>query len=88
MSACSVTQLCQTLRNFLDYSPLGSSVRGIFQTRLLECVVISSSRRSEPASPASHPLLGGFLTTERPGMYDLKVVKNVYFSKIPFYESS
>ena len=30
----------------MDYSPLGSSVHGIFQAGILECVAISSSRGS------------------------------------------
>ena len=35
-----------TLCDPLDYSPLGFSVHGILQARILECVVISSSRGS------------------------------------------
>ena len=33
-----VTQLCPTLSDRIDYSPPGSSVHGIFQARVLECV--------------------------------------------------
>ena len=33
---CSVTQLCPTLCNPMDYSSPGSSVHGIFQARILE----------------------------------------------------
>ena len=43
---CLVAQLCPTLCNPMDYSPLGSSVRGIFQARILERVDISFSRES------------------------------------------
>ena len=32
--ACSVTQLCLTLCDPKAYSPLGSSVHGIFQARI------------------------------------------------------
>ena len=39
-------QLCLTLCNPLDYSPLGSSVHGIAQARILELVAISFSRGS------------------------------------------
>ena len=39
-------QSCQTLCNTMDCSPPGSSVRGIFQVRILEWVAISFSRRS------------------------------------------
>ena len=52
-----------------DCSPPGSSVRGIFQARILEWVAISFSRGSShlrdwTASPA---LAGGFFVTEPPG---------------------
>ena len=45
-SMCSVTQSCPTLCDPMDCSPPGSSVHGIFQARILECVAISSSRGS------------------------------------------
>ena len=38
-----LTQLCLTLSGPIDCSPPGSSVHGIFQTRILEWVVISHS---------------------------------------------
>ena len=41
-----VAQSCPTLCNPMDYSPLGSSVHGIFQARILEWVSISFSRGS------------------------------------------
>ena len=45
---CAVccAQLCPTLCNTMDCSPPGSSVHGIFQARILECIAISSSRGS------------------------------------------
>ena len=46
LCVCLVTQLCLTLYNPLDYSPSGSSVYGIAQTRTLEWVVISFSKGS------------------------------------------
>ena len=39
-----VTQLCLTLRHPMDCSPLGSSVHGILQARILEWVAISFSK--------------------------------------------
>ena len=39
-------QLCPTLCNPVDCSPLGFSVHGILQARILEWVAISSSRGS------------------------------------------
>ena len=41
-----VAQSCLTLWDPTDCSPSGSSVHGIFQTRVLEWAVISFSRRS------------------------------------------
>ena len=40
MPACLVTQSCPTLCDLIDCSPLGSSVYGILQARLLESVAI------------------------------------------------
>ena len=40
----SVTQSCLTLWDPMDYSPPGSSVRGILQARILEWMAIPSSR--------------------------------------------
>ena len=42
--ACLVTQSCSTLCYPRDSSPPGSSVHGISQARILEWVVISSSK--------------------------------------------
>ena len=39
-----VPQLCPTLHELMDGSPPGSSVHGISQARILERVVISSSK--------------------------------------------
>ena len=41
-----VTQLCLTLCGLMDYSPPGSSVRGILQARILKWIAISISRGS------------------------------------------
>ena len=41
-----VAQSCPTLCDPMDYSLPGSSLRGIFQARILEWVAISFSRRS------------------------------------------
>ena len=43
---CSVTKLCLTPLNPMDCSPLGSSMHGISQAKILEWVVISFSRGS------------------------------------------
>ena len=39
-------QLCLILFDSMDFSPLGSSVRGILQARIIEWVAISFSRAS------------------------------------------
>ena len=39
-------QSCPTLCDSLDHSPPGSSVHGILQARILECVAMPSSRGS------------------------------------------
>ena len=41
-------QSCLTLCYSMDFNPPGSSVHGILQERILECVAISSSRGSSP----------------------------------------
>ena len=41
-------QSCPTLCNYMDCSPPGFSVHGIFQARILEWVAISLSRSSQP----------------------------------------
>ena len=59
-----VAQWCPTLCNPMDCSPPGSSVHGISQTRILEGVVIPSSRgSSQPRdrTQVSH-IVGGFFT--------------------------
>ena len=40
-------QSCPTLCDFMDYSPLGSSVHGILQARILDWVAISFSKETE-----------------------------------------
>ena len=44
MCTCSVPLLCLTATLWTIYSPLGSSVHGVFQARILEWVAISFSR--------------------------------------------
>ena len=63
---CTHTQLCLTLCNPMDYSPPGSSVHGVFQARILECIVISFSRGSFWPRDQTHVscLTGRFFITE------------------------
>ena len=50
---CSFSKSCVTLCDPMDCSPLGSSVHGILQARLLEWVAISFSRESSQPSDQS-----------------------------------
>ena len=54
MRACSVAQLCPSLCDPMDCSPPGSSVHGIFQTRILESVAVSFSRGSSWPRDRTH----------------------------------
>ena len=63
-SAVKVVRSCPTLRDPMDGSPLGSSVHGILQARILEWVAISFSKRIEPRPPA---LQADSLPSEPPG---------------------
>ena len=65
-------QSCPAVCNPKDCSPQDSSVRGIFQTRILERVARSYSRDLpnpgiELVSPVSPALAGDSFTTEPPG---------------------
>jgi len=77
-TSCSIIQLGPNLCNPMDYSPPGSSVHAISPERILEWVVISSSRRfsqprdETPVSSISYVswvsrIAGGFFITEPPG---------------------
>jgi len=57
----------------MDCSPPGPFVHGILQSRILECVALSSSRgSSQPGIEAVSPALAGtFFTTEPSGKPNL-----------------
>ena len=65
-------QSCLTLCDAMDHSLPGSSVQGILQARVLEWVVIPSTRDLpnpgiKPTSPVSPAMADGLFTTEPPG---------------------
>ena len=65
---CSLVQLCPTLCDPIDHSPLGFSVHGIFQARILEWVAIPTpgdlpNPGIEPGSPT---LAGEFTAPGKP----------------------
>ena len=65
-----VTQSSPTLCDPMDYSPPGSSVRGILQARILEWVAISFSRgSSQPRDGTQVSCVAGtfFIPSEPPG---------------------
>ena len=66
---CLVTKSCLTLCNPMDYSQPGSSVHGISQTRILECVAIPFSRGSSQPRNGTRVscLAGGFLPLSHMG---------------------
>ena len=51
---CVCAQSYLTVCDPMDYSPQNSSVHGIFQARILEQVVISSSRGSSTPKDPTH----------------------------------
>ena len=74
-------QSCLTLCDPMDCTPLGSSVYGILQARILEWVAIPSSRGSsrpgiEPPSLMSPTLAGKFLPQQHPRSQVLDIVNS------------
>ena len=71
-------QLCLTLCNPIDYSPLCSSVHRIFLARILEWVAMPSSRGSSQSRDGTHDSCAGrFFTTDPLGKPMLKVMSNI-----------
>jgi len=66
---CACTQLRLSLCNAMNCSPLGSSVHGILQAKILEWVAIPFSRGSYWPRAITHIscVAGGFFTTVPPG---------------------
>ena len=81
---CSVAQLCLTLCNPIDCNPPDSSVHGISQAKILECVAISSSRGSSWPSDQTHAsyisCIGrGFFTNASPGKNHNQCHKHTHY---------
>ena len=64
---CSVAQSCPTLSDPMNCSPPGSSVHGIFQTRILEWVAISFSNACQSEVAQSCPTLSDPMDCSLPG---------------------
>ena len=77
---CAQSLSCVQLGDPMECGPPGSSVHGIFQTRILQWVAICYSRRIsptpgiKPTSLVSSALEGGFLTTVPPGKPPFKYI--------------
>ena len=80
-------QLCPTPCDPMNYSPPGFSVHGILQGRMLEWVVISSSRgSSQPRERTCISCIAGrFFTTEPPGepLYGYTYINIFFFRFFP-----
>ena len=69
MSTSKSLQSCPTLLDPMDCSPPGSSVHGILQARILECLPLPTpGDLPDPGiEPESPELAGRFFTTKPPG---------------------
>ena len=83
--AHSVTQSCLTLCDPMDCGPPGFSVHGISQARILEWVVISSSRGS---SRPRCPVLNGTSPRSLPRPLHLEIICSAISLLIPPYGSN
>ena len=81
---CLAPQLCLTLGDPMHSSPPGSSVLGVFQTRILEWVDISFSRGSSRPRNQTHVswIAGRFFTVEPPGNPSYLRIKWVKICKV------
>ena len=72
-----------TLRDPMDWSPLGSSVHGVLQARILEWVIMPSSRgSSRPRKICISCIAGRFFTTEPSGMLVKIYLREEYFVRV------
>ena len=89
-------QSCLTLCDPMDCSPLGSSVHGILQARIMEWAAMPSSRGSSWLRDQTcvSCFAGRLFTTEPPGkpsaMLKTKIFikQNIFISLVPKYELS
>ena len=76
-------QSCPTLRDSMDCSPPASSVHGILQAKILDCVALLSSRvssrpRDQTCVSCSSCILDGFFTWGSPKMENTQWLKGIY----------
>ena len=70
LRGCCCLVTFNSLCDSMDYSLSGSSVHGLFQARILECIAISSCRGSSATRDQNciSCIAGRFFTTEPSGM--------------------
>ena len=81
--------VCLSLCDLMSYSPPGSSVHEILQARILEWVVMPSSRESScprdwTQVSCSSCIAGWFFTSQLPGKPNLFLTSNFFFKKENF----
>ena len=92
LCAVLVVQLCWTLCDSVDYTPPGSSVHGILQARILECVALHQgifpTQGSNPGlQPRSSTLRADSLLSEPPrkpkntGMSSLSLLQGIFLTE-------
>ena len=79
-------QSCLTLCDLMDFSPPGSLVYGTFPIRILEWVVLFSSRKCSPPRDGTHVsciscIAGGFFSAEPRGSPRWRVTDNIIKKK-------
>ena len=75
---CECAQLCPTLCDAEDYSPLGSSVHGIFQARILAAAAAAKSLQSCPT--LCDPRNGSLPGSSVPGILQARTLEWVAIS--------
>ena len=79
----SVAQSCPTLCNPMDCSPLGSSVHGVFQARILEQVAISFTRgSSQPRDWSQVSCIAGRFFTILAHMCIVSLIINILHQRV------
>ena len=89
---CVYTQSLSYVQLFVDYSPLGASVHGIFQARILEWVTISYSKGSSPprdqtgVSCIGRQILHRWATWEAQGLFIGSGIYSMWWEAETFFQ--
>ena len=82
-SESEVAQWCLTLHNPMDCSLPGSSIRGIFQARVLECVAIAFSKKVKVKSLSSVRLFATLWAVAHQAPPSMGFSRQEYWSELP-----